>query len=82
MVILDTGGILTYEDLPTELLGYKTNALTILEKDKTIRKLEKELIESALKECNYVIKEAAKRLGMSPRQVSYRIKKYGIKLKR
>jgi len=35
MVILDTDGILTYEDLPTELLGYRTNTLTISEKGKT-----------------------------------------------
>lgn len=38
--------------------------------------------EKALEESNFVIKEAAKRLGMTPRQVSYRIQKYRIKLPR
>ena len=36
------------------------------------------MIERTLKETGGVIKETAKRLGMTPRQVSYRIKKYRI----
>ena len=82
MVILDRDGVLTYEDLPIELKQ--------LEKKKecpgsssesfegSIWDLEKKLIEEALEKTGYVIKDAAKLLGMTPRQVSYRIRKYGI----
>ncbi len=81
MVILDTDGILTGEDLPAELRrGSLRKAETPPEG--TLKDMERRMIEKALRETGYVIKEAARRLGMTPRQVSYRIRKYGIKLPR
>jgi len=85
MVILDSDGKLTEEDLPPELRerGKKERIdKPVTTNGASIWDVEKELIERALEESGFVIKEAAKRLGMTPRQVSYRIQKYGIKLPR
>ncbi len=81
MVILDTDGILTLEDLPAELRR-KPPQETEPPPQGTLKDMERRMIEKALRETGYVIKEAARRLGMTPRQVSYRIRKYGIKLPR
>ena len=85
MIILDKDGILTEDDLPPEMKrtsakGHKGSSLPT--NGETIWEVERKLIEKALKESGFVIKEAARRLGMTPRQVSYRIRKYGIKLPR
>ncbi len=83
MVILDTDGLLTLEDLPPEIRNRKEpKPPPIPTNGESIWDVERRLIEKALEESGFVIKEAAKRLGMTPRQVSYRIKKYGIKLPR
>jgi Nif-specific regulatory protein len=83
MVILDRDGILDLEDLPPEITGKKeSKSIPQTTNGKSIWEVERELIESALRETGGVIKEAAKRLGMTPRQVSYRIQKYGIKVQR
>ncbi len=81
MVILDTDGILTGEDLPAELRRGSLRG-TETPPEGTLKDMERRMIEKALRETGYVIKEAARRLGMTPRQVSYRIRKYGIKLPR
>ncbi len=81
MVILDTDGILTSEDLPAELRRGSLRG-TETPPEGTLKDMERRMIEKALRETGYVIKEAARRLGMTPRQVSYRIRKYGIKLPR
>ncbi|WP_457600597.1 sigma-54 interaction domain-containing protein, partial [Hydrogenivirga sp.] len=84
MVILDTDGVLTEEDLPPEIRRDSPRRTSRVEpppvNGETIWEVEKKLIEKALEESGFIIKEAAKRLGMTPRQVSYRIQKYGIKL--
>jgi len=81
MVILDADGVLTEEDLPPEIRNRKVkSAPTPSLNGESIWDVEKRLIEKALEESDFVIKEAAKKLGMTPRQVSYRIQKYGIKL--
>ncbi len=89
MVILDIDGVLTKEDLPPEIrevIERKEEKKRVYREaelntdGETIWDIERKLIEETLKECGYVIKEAAKKLGMTPRQVSYRIKKYGIKI--
>ncbi len=85
MVILDTDGLLTLEDLPPEIRRSERKEprpVPVPTNGESIWDVEKRLIERALEESGFVIKEAAKRLGMTPRQVSYRIKKYGIKLPR
>ncbi len=84
MIILDTDGVLTEEDLPPELRAKEERKSfpreQVSPRKGSIWEVEKNLIEEALRESGYVIKEAAKKLGMTPRQVSYRIQKYGIKL--
>ncbi len=44
--------------------------------------IEKEAIESALQECNYVIVHAARKLGITERMIGYKIRKYNIKIKK
>ena len=85
MVILDRDGLLTVEDLPPEINMrpvYRTRLHQEPVNGESIWDVEKKLIERALEESGWIIKEAARRLGMTPRQVSYRIRKYGIKLPR
>jgi len=81
MVILDTDGILTAEDLPAELREEPSEKREPVPGG-SLRDMERKIIEKTLRETGYVIKETARRLGMTPRQVSYRIRKYGIKLPR
>lgn len=47
-------------------------------KDK-IKEIEREEIIKALKECNWIMAKAAKKLGITERMISYRIKKYRIR---
>ncbi len=86
-VILSSGGVITKRDIPKDILesveGKKSLKESPPQENKlpsTIELLERQQIEKALKESGYVIKKAAKILGMTPRQVSYRIKKYGIRM--
>ncbi len=43
-----------------------------------MHRIEKEAIVTALEECHGIQAKAAKKLGMSARQIGYKIKKYGI----
>ena len=47
-------------------------------KDK-IKEMEREEIINALKECEWVMARAARRLGITERMIGYKIKKYGIR---
>ncbi len=47
-----------------------------------VKSLERERIIKALKENNYIQTRAARALGITPRQLGYRIKKYGIRIQR
>jgi len=44
-----------------------------------VEDVEKEEIVNALKECNWIMARAARRLGITERMIGYKIKKYGIK---
>jgi len=46
-----------------------------------ISEMEREEIISALRECNWVMARAARRLGITERMIGYKIKKYGIRIK-
>jgi transcriptional regulator with GAF, ATPase, and Fis domain len=46
-----------------------------------IREMEREEIVSALKECDWVMARAARKLGITERMIGYKIKKYGIRIK-
>jgi transcriptional regulator with GAF, ATPase, and Fis domain len=47
-------------------------------KEKVVE-IEKEAIVNALRECNWVMSKAAKKLGITERMIGYKMKKYGIK---
>lgn len=93
MVILSKHEKLDFKDLPADIKNKLQNIKTVdlknkivdernLQLSKTVQEIEKEAIEKALKESGYVIKEAAKILGMTPRQIKYRIEKYNIFFKK
>jgi Nif-specific regulatory protein len=44
-----------------------------------IKEIEKEEILNAMKECNWVMSRAARKLGITERMIGYKIKKYQIK---
>ncbi len=50
-------------------------------KDK-IEFMEKEEIIRALRDCNYVIVRTAKKLGITERMTGFKIKKYGITIRK
>ena len=47
----------------------------------SIKEMEREEIISALKECDWVMARAARKLGITERMIGYRIKKYGLRIK-
>lgn len=46
---------------------------------KRVEEIEREEIINALKECEWVMARAARRLGITERMIGYKIKKYGIR---
>ncbi len=88
MVILSKDNILTEKDLPVDIKKQLKTQVPIYKKEekiqlpKTVEEIEREAILKALEETGYVVKKAAKKLGMTPRQVRYRIEKYNIPLKK
>ncbi|GAB4542690.1 MAG: hypothetical protein Fur0020_12120 [Thermodesulfovibrionia bacterium] len=46
---------------------------------KRIEMIERDEISKALKECNWIMARAARRLGITERMIGYKIKKYGIR---
>jgi len=46
-----------------------------------IKEMEREEIINALRECNWVMARAARKLGITERMIGYKIKKYGLRIK-
>jgi len=46
-----------------------------------INEMEREEIINALRECNWVMARAARKLGITERMIGYKIKKYGLRIK-
>ncbi|MFN3396134.1 MAG: helix-turn-helix domain-containing protein [Thermodesulfovibrionales bacterium] len=44
-----------------------------------VKEIERQEIINALKECDWVMAKAARKLGITERMIAYKIKKYGIK---
>jgi Nif-specific regulatory protein len=44
-----------------------------------VKGIEKEEILNALRDCNWVMSKAARKLGITERMIGYKIKKYQIK---
>ncbi|HDH51707.1 MAG TPA: hypothetical protein ENG75_07395 [Nitrospirae bacterium] len=47
-----------------------------------IELMEKEEIIKALGECNYIMAQAAKKLGITERMIGYKVRKYKIRIKK
>ena len=46
-----------------------------------LKEMEREEIISALRECNWIMARAARKLGITERMIGYKIKKYGLRIK-
>jgi Nif-specific regulatory protein len=93
MVILAEGDRLTLGDLSQNVLAWRkgapaidrgvpveTQAVPAVEKlqRRSLQDIEKEEVESALRRHGWVQVRAAKELGLTQRQIGYRIRKYGL----
>lgn len=86
MIVMAKNEIIMAEDVPlnigTDFIvgkdqeGSAKGSLKTL--DRTIEDIEKERIIEALKRCGYIQAKAARQLGITARQIGYKIKKYGI----
>ncbi|HOP85650.1 MAG TPA: sigma 54-interacting transcriptional regulator [Syntrophorhabdaceae bacterium] len=81
LVVLSEDGIINVDDIPSYIKEGITvrrnniNGSLIVETER----LEKERIIDALKRCNFNQSKAAKLLGITQRQIGYKIQKYAIK---
>jgi Nif-specific regulatory protein len=91
MVILAEGDRLSLSDLPPSLFSLEKmkqdKALEVVDKGenrqpaftrKSLQDIERSEIEAALRRNGWVQVRAARELGLSERQIGYRIKKYGL----
>lgn len=46
-----------------------------------ISEMEREEIVAALRDCNWVMAKAARKLGITERMIGYKVRKYGIRVK-
>lgn len=46
-----------------------------------IKEMEREEIVSALRDCNWVMAKAARKLGITERMIGYKIRKHGLRIK-
>jgi Nif-specific regulatory protein len=44
-----------------------------------VQEIEREEIMNALKECNWIMSRAARKLGITERVIGYKVKKYNIR---
>ncbi len=86
MIVMARNEIIMAEDVPinieTSLVPgnpHEKNRHSLIKTlDRTVEEIEKERILEALKRCGYVQAKAARQLGITPRQIGYKIKKYGL----
>ncbi len=82
LIILAEGDEITLDDLPFYIKqDEESRIIGVKLKDSLpsqIEFIEKKAIEKALKACNYNQTKAAKMLGLTKRQINYKIKKYGL----
>jgi len=86
MIVMAKNDLIMTEDVPitidTKLLNRQSDMSSVYGQartlDNTIEFMEKEKIIEALKRAGYVQARAARQLGITSRQIGYKIKKYGI----
>ena len=83
------GDVLNIDDIPIPLNNYNSNiswkveeaqpeAPAALKSDGALADLEKKQVMDAMERCGGVQAKACKMLGITPRQLGYRLKKYKI----
>ncbi|MEJ5263326.1 MAG: sigma 54-interacting transcriptional regulator, partial [Ignavibacterium sp.] len=82
-VVLSRHNIITVNDLPSSVKGFKTESDPILDETKSLTEhveaLEKKLIYDALTKANGNQSLAGRMLGITERNLRYKMQKYGIK---
>ncbi|MEO0096183.1 MAG: sigma-54 dependent transcriptional regulator [candidate division WOR-3 bacterium] len=78
-IVFARGELITTDDLPEYLITQKVYNLGTGKLNETVEKIEREMIEMALKKHNNNQTRAAEELGISERVLRYKIKKYKIK---
>lgn len=80
-IVLMSDEVVTADDMVLLIpaLNNDNFVKTLSFKNKTLEDIEKEMIEDALKKCDNNQTIAAKSIGITLRQIGYKIKKYGIK---
>ncbi len=82
-VVLSRHNIITVNDLPSAVKGFKTESDPILDENKSLTEqveaLEKKLIYDALTKANGNQSLAGRMLGITERNLRYKMQKYGIK---
>lgn len=82
-VVLSRQNIITVNDLPSNVKGFKTESDPIFDEEKTLTEqveaLEKKLIYDALTKANGNQSLAGRMLGITERNLRYKMQKYGIK---
>ncbi len=82
-VVLSRQNIITVNDLPSNVKGFKTETDPIFDEEKTLTEqveaLEKKLIYDALTKANGNQSLAGRILGITERNLRYKMQKYGIK---
>ncbi|MCA2004869.1 MAG: sigma-54 dependent transcriptional regulator [Ignavibacterium sp.] len=82
-VVLSRQNIITVNDLPSNVKGFKTETDPIFDEEKTLTEqveaLEKKLIYDALTKANGNQSLAGRMLGITERNLRYKMQKYGIK---
>ncbi len=87
LVIMADQDIVTLRDIPgymskDRLKNSPSSLLSSLDGEPplSLKEIERQKIEEALKRNNWIQAKAARELGLTQRQIGYRIKKYGIEL--
>jgi two-component system NtrC family response regulator len=82
-VVLSRGEIITLNDLPNVVKGFKTETEIPVKEDaaliEQVEELEKKLIYDALSKSNGNQSQAGRLLGLTERNLRYKMQKYGIK---
>ncbi len=86
MIVMARNDLIMTEDVPitidTTLIDHQSDVSIVYGKaktlDHTIEVMEREKIIEALKRAGYVQAKAARQLGITSRQIGYKIRKYGI----
>lgn len=84
LVVMSTGGNITASDLPLNIREqsikrrYTVQVKTAL--PSTIEEIEKTKIIDAMQKTGWIQAKAARLLGITPRQIGYKIKKYNIQI--